>query len=256
MRHAVLILAATLFASSHAGAVFEISPAMLSKLFLTSGSGLLVSVSPDGKVDDQFTAIATRLRELSSLHVLRLAVVNCASDRARCIRFGLEGAATAPALCAWHMPGSPQARLEQGLPIRGIAVDDAGTVHLRATGSVYQLIGASADDGTKRVLLQRVGADATALRPFRDSSAAERPNGTVKPVLVESNFIGELELERLSSTWSSNGDLGGGGGGERGFPWVNAPEIEPGFAEVDSFVERKGFFPQQRRYSDAYAGGT
>ena len=97
MRHAVLILAATLFASSHAGAVFEISPAMLSKLFLTSGSGLLVSVSPDGKVDDQFAAIATRLRELSSLHVLRLAVVNCASDRARCIRFGLEGAATAPA---------------------------------------------------------------------------------------------------------------------------------------------------------------
>ena len=253
MRWPMLILATTFFVSSYAGAVFEISPATLSKLFLTSGSGLLLSVSPTGKVEDQFTAIATRLRELSSLHVLRLAVVNCATDRATCARFGLRRDSTAPVLCAWHMPGSQQSRRERGLSIGAIAVDSTGTVHMRAAGederSVYQLLGASADDGTKRVLLQRVAADATSLRPFQ-----EKPKDAIMPVLVESNFIGELELERLSSTWSANGDLGGGG--ERGFPWIYAPEIEPGFAEVDAFVERKDFRPQQRRYSDAYAGGT
>ena len=72
------------------------------------------------------------MRELSSMHVLRLAVVDCSPDRAACARFGLHPDATAPVLRAWHLPGSAPARLEQGVPISAVVVDGKGTVHLRA----------------------------------------------------------------------------------------------------------------------------
>eukprot|EP00937_MAST-01D_sp_MAST-1D-sp2_P000723 g723.t1 len=219
--------------------VVHLSAEVVPKLFLDTSAWLVRfhTGGPNTEDDDTFAALGERLRELESIHVLRCGSVECSVGDQVCSRFGVG---KQPVFKAWHLPGSAAAREEQGLAVRDLAADRNGTVHLRTDQSVYQVLGIKADDGEKRVLLQRLPAEAQVLGVFGASRRGPRAG-----VLDEAKFIGELELEKRSAwlRWNEQGKAQ-----PRGFPWAHAPEIEPGFADVEAYVEREEFQPQQRAW--------